>query len=54
MCADREIQQKDLAAHLNITNVYLSKLLHENNPRFISKMAMYFDMNVSNFVREGE
>lgn len=54
MCAMHEKQQKDLAAYLKITNAYLSKLLGENNPRLLSKMAMYFNVSVSEFVKAGE
>lgn len=54
MCAKHEKQQKDLASYLCITNAYLSKLLGENNPRLISKMAMFFNSNVSDFVKAGE
>lgn len=54
MCAMHEKQQKDLATYLKITNAYLSKLLGENNPRLLSKMAMYFNVSVSEFVKAGE
>lgn len=54
MCAMHEKQQKDLAEYLKITNAYLSKLLGENNPRLLSKMAMFFNVSVSEFVRAGE
>jgi DNA-binding Xre family transcriptional regulator len=54
MCAMHEKQQKDLAQHLKITNAYLSKLLGENNPRLLSKMAMFFNVSVSEFVKVGE
>lgn len=54
MCAMHEKQQKEVAAYLGITNVYLSKMLGENNPRFLSKMADFFGVNVSEFVKAGE
>jgi len=47
-------EMRDLADHLSITNVYLSKLLRDNSPRHLEGMASFYGVVVSEFIREGE
>lgn len=54
MCARQDKYQKDLAAHLKMTGTYLSKQLHDNNPKHLSRMAEFFGTSVSEFVKAGE
>lgn len=54
LCAKQDKTQKQLAAYLNITTVWLNKQLKDNNPRYISSMAMFFGVSVSAFIKEGE
>jgi len=44
----------DLAANLGITRVWLWKKLSENNPKYIGKMAMFYGVSVSEFIKRGE
>ena len=53
-CAKKGYLKRDLANHLKLTTPYLSVLLRENSPRHIAEMAAFFDMAVSDFIREGE
>lgn len=44
----------DLADSLGITRVWLWKKLSENNPKYISKMAVFYGVSVSEFIKRGE
>ena len=54
MCAQHDKTQVELAQSLGFTNVWLSRQLEHNNPRHISKMAAFFGVSVSDFVKAGE
>jgi DNA-binding Xre family transcriptional regulator len=54
LCAKKKCRKQDLAAHMKITAVYLSMLLRKNSSSHIEKMAAFFDMTVSDFIKEGE
>lgn len=49
-----ETSERDLAESLGITRTWLWKLLKENNPKHLSKMAMFYGVSVSEFVKRGE
>ncbi|MEO9497677.1 MAG: hypothetical protein ABJG42_24600 [Vibrio splendidus] len=49
-----ETNINDLAANLGITRVWLWKKLSENNPKYIGKMAMFYGVSVSEFIKRGE
>jgi transcriptional regulator with XRE-family HTH domain len=57
LCAKQRKTQKQLAEHLNITPQYLWKIMKDN--RFVrdnrlSEMAVFFEVPVSDFIKEGE
>lgn len=53
-CAKLEMTQKDVSSQLGITNIYLSKMLKDNNPKYIEPLANTFKVSVSKFVEAGE
>ncbi len=49
-----ETSERDLAESLGITRTWLWKLLKENNPKHIEKMADFYGISVSEFIKRGE
>ena len=46
--------KQQLAQHMGITTPYLSKLLKENDAKHIAKMADFYHLTVSDFIKWGE
>lgn len=46
--------QKELAAHIGITSIYLGKVMKDNSPRHVEAMANFYGVPVSEFVKRGE
>lgn len=46
--------KQELAAHLNITTPYLSRLLKDNDTRKVKEMADFYHLTVSDFIKWGE
>lgn len=53
-CAMSSESQKDVAAGLGITTVWLRKMMRDNNPKYLPKFAAHFDINASEFIKRGE
>ena len=53
-CAMSGESQKEVAAGLGITTVWLRKMMRDNNPRYLSKLAAHFNINASEFIKRGE
>ena len=49
-----ETTEKDLAQAMGFTSVWLWKMIKENNPKHIEKMADFYDISVSEFIKRGE
>ena len=53
----KDRKQKELAANLNVTGAYISAVAggtKRPSLDFIVKCAMFFDMNLSEFIKLGE
>lgn len=46
--------QQELARHLGVTGVWLSRIMRDNSPRHLGKMADFYGITVSEFVKRGE
>ena len=49
-----ETKDEKLAQHLSITTVWLWNLLKDNSPRHVQKMAEFYGVTVSEFIKRGE
>ena len=52
-CAMQGKRKQDLAASLKITRTWLYVKLKDNDPKYISKIADFFDITVGELINRG-